>query len=236
MAGKNELLQGSDLDSTEHPPADFTSLGNSPRFRQLFEGRDNDTVRPLNTCLHLHQKSRLDRPTHFSTDIDSVCGFAQSLGFCAQGFNWYPRPHRVSNITNNLHGIFMPIRRDLDADLPDDDPSGTEPAEIPTKISDVQHITLGRVFSGLAIDVFVLFPNLIVHRDKSSQPTSNFLTDEEECIWNDAVFIPSLFECLPSTFSTELPASWHVAVANSLASSTERAHIEAADSSSSRPR
>jgi hypothetical protein len=161
----------------------------------------------------------------FSTDIDSVCGFAQSLGFCQKGIDWYPRPHRVRNITTNLHGVYMRTYADLESEgdhseegLPVD-----QPAHVLRKISEIHQIAFGRVFGGLLIDIFILFPNLYSYRNKTSEPTSNFLTNEEECLWTDGVFLPSLIECLPSYLFTEVPGSWRAATANSLANSSEQA-------------
>jgi hypothetical protein len=73
--------RGADLREALDSPADFVPLPNNLRFCQLFKGRDSDNSRPLNTCLHLYKQSRLGRPTVFSTDINSVYRFAQSLAF-----------------------------------------------------------------------------------------------------------------------------------------------------------
>jgi hypothetical protein len=51
----------------------------------------------------------------FSTDINSVCGFAQSLGFCQKRINWYLRPYHVQNITINLHKVYIRMYADLES-------------------------------------------------------------------------------------------------------------------------
>jgi hypothetical protein len=222
---QHKALLESDLNPASANPADFTTLPNNPRFGHLFKGQDNDTTPPYNTCLHLHEQSRLGRPVVFSTDINSVCGFAQSLGFCQKGIDWYPRPHRVRNITTNLHRVYMRTYADLESEgdhskegLPVD-----QPAHMLRKISEIHQIAFGRVFSGLLINIFILFLNLYSHRNKTSEPTSNFLTNKKECLWTDGVFLPSLIECLPSYLFTEVPGSWRVATANSLANSSKQA-------------
>lgn len=222
--GQHEALEDSDLGPKPAEPADFTGLPNDARFRCLFEGHENDSTRPYNACLHFHERSRLGRPAMFSADVDSACGFAGSLAFCRQGIDWYPRPHRVSNITNNLHGVYMRVRTDIESGgeggISED--ASNEPIEVLQKISDIHQIALGRVFGGLRTEIFILFPNLRYHRGRTSEPASNFLTDEEECLWTDGVFLPSLIECLPSHLFTEVPGSWRAATANSLASSSEQ--------------
>jgi hypothetical protein len=57
-----------------------------------------------------------------------------------------------------------------------------QPAHVLRKISKIHQIAFGQVFGGLLIDIFILFPNLYSYRNKTSEPTSNFLTNEEECL------------------------------------------------------
>jgi hypothetical protein len=124
----------------------------------------------------------------------------------------------------------MPIGADTEngSEGRGDSTAGDRPTEALHKISDVHQIALGRAFGGIVIDIFILFPNLYCHRNKSSESTSNFLTDEEECLWTGGVFLPSLIECLPSYLFTEVPGSWRAAIANSLACSSERAQLGSA--------
>jgi hypothetical protein len=207
--GQHKALLKSDLNLASADPADFTTLPSNPRFGHLFKGQDDNTTPPYNACLHLHKQSRLSRPVIFSTDIDSVCGFTQSLGFCQKGINWYLRPHHVQNITTNLHKVYIRTYADLESkgDYNKEGLPVDQPAHVLRKISEIHQIAFGRVFSSLLINIFILFLNLYSHRNKTSKPTSNFLTNKKEYLWTNNVFLPSLIKCLPSYLFTEVPGS-----------------------------
>src|ERR1700738_1972857 len=79
----------------------------------------------------------------------------------------------------------------------------------------------GRLTGTLDINAYILFPSLYHSRAEADMLLSNFLTDDEECLWFDGVFAPALVASVPRHALQEAPMSWHAAVANSLASSYE---------------
>lgn len=218
VAGRCQALKGGDLTPPANP-VDMAAIREVVPFQLMFEGRKDDNARPQNVCLHLNEKSRLERPWSRSYDYDSVCGFAPSPAFCKRGLTCYPKPHRISNIKNHLHGVYFVQRMDE--------------LIIYRRINEMFHICWGVIHGLLDIKLYIVFPNLrsggnIDGSDDSSgdddnEPLfSNFLTDEEECLWNDGVMLPSIFKVLPSKLLMELAGSWHAATANSLAKSGEQ--------------
>jgi hypothetical protein len=134
------------------------------RFRKLFEGRESDSAKPQNVCLHLHTSSRLGRPPTRAVDIDSACGFATSLAAFRNGLDWVMKPHRVRNMSSNIHGVRLST--ESEGSLGDARQSSVPVHEVP-------HIHLGTGVGLLKIEAFALFPRII-------NRSSNFVLDSEE--------------------------------------------------------
>ncbi|KIM92542.1 hypothetical protein OIDMADRAFT_185116 [Oidiodendron maius Zn] len=213
IAGKQKGLHPSDLDALPGP-LKTEGLYRDPRFAQLYEGREAPPARPRNACLHLNEESRLGRTLVPTFDIDSICGWASSLAVCKQGLRWLPKGLRVTNIQNNIHGIYLRI---------DQEPKGGGPPQpVPVAVHKIPHLCLGRVISLLGINLYVFFPRIYRARLEIDKLASNFLTDNEESLWLDGVFIPALATSVPRYTLQRFPLSWAAATANSLASGAER--------------
>lgn len=68
------------------PFVDFGPLSIDHRFRELFNGTTLNNIPPKRVYLHLYNQSCFNHLFKFMCDIDSVCGFASTLGFCCLGF------------------------------------------------------------------------------------------------------------------------------------------------------
>ncbi|KAH6668443.1 hypothetical protein B0J14DRAFT_164925 [Halenospora varia] len=143
------------------------------RFHKLFEGRENHSTKPQNVCLHLGTSSKLGRPPTRAFDIDSACGFTASLGVFPNGLDWVIKPHRVRNVTSNIHGVHLSV--------PTQRPDG-HVNQLSVPIHKVPHIYLGSGVGLLKIEIFVFFPQITNH-------VTNFLSDEQEALWYNEVRI-----------------------------------------------
>lgn len=121
------------------------------RFQTLFEGRESDSAKPQNICLHLHTSSKLEKLPARAVDIDSACGFATSLGAFLNGLDWVIKPHRVRNMSSNIHGVHLSVKTEgLDG----------RTHQSFDLIHKVPHIHLGTSVGLLKIEAFVLFPRI----------------------------------------------------------------------------
>lgn len=177
----------------------------SGRFRTLYEGRENDSTKPQNVCLHLHTSSRLKRRPTSTVDIDSASGFATSLAVFRNGLDWVMKPHRVRNMSSNIHGV----RLSTESEGPHGD---ARRSSVP--VHEVPHMHLGTGVGLFKIEAYALFPRI---RDRAS----NFLLDSEEELWYDEIWMPALIHTMPGDGLQEMPMSWRAAVARSKAKGLE---------------
>jgi len=180
------------------------------RFQKLFEGRESDSAKPQNVCLHLHASSKLGRPPTRAVDVDSACGFTTSLGAFRNGLDWVMKPHRVRNLSSNIHGVHITIQTEG---------SDGKAHQSCVPIHKVAHIHLGSSVGPLKIEIFVLFPRII-------NRATNFLLDSEESLWYNEIWMPALIQTLPSDELQEIPTSWDAAAARSRAKALESYSLE----------
>jgi hypothetical protein len=143
-------------------------------------------------------------------DIDSVCIFPTSLAVAQQGLHWQPIPHPIMNIATHVHFT-------LTVDCYNDE---GELERVERPLHKIPHCCLGE-FSGFeALHLFAFFPKLVLHSDW----TTTFLTDKQQSLWVDSVFLLALYgehEGEDGLLQHFL-ASYDAAKASALAHGTER--------------
>jgi hypothetical protein len=210
-AGKPEVLHPSDLEDLSDALNSKVILADS-RFSRLFEGRDHPSAKPYNVCLHLNETSRLGQEPVETCDVDSICSFVSDLAVCRRGLTWLTKPVRVTNILNRVHGVSISITA----------VDGTGRAKrVAMSIDKIPHLCLGHLVGAISINLYIFFPRIYSSRTADNRLFTNFLTDDEERLWVDGVFLPALVQSVPYHKLQELPLSWAAASAESLARGLE---------------
>jgi hypothetical protein len=114
------------------------------------------------------------------------------------------------NITTNVH-FTLPV------DCYNDE---GELERVEKSLHDIPHCCLGE-FSGFeALHLFAFFPKLALHPDG----TTTFLTDKQQSLWVDSVFLPALYGEYEGEdgLLQHFPGSYETAKANALSHSTEQ--------------
>ena len=86
--------------------------------------------------------------------------------------------------------------------------------QLSVQVYKVLHIYLGRGVGLLQVDLFVFFPQM-------NNPATNFLSDHEEALWYDEIWMPAIIQVIPCDRLQEVLTSWNAAVANSVAKALE---------------
>ena len=193
----------------------------SPEFdpvlaQQLYEGRGptgplSEWLEPAaNLCLPHKVPGQAQPGGNVTYDIDSFCLFPSSPAVAQQGLYWQPIPHPVMNIASNVH-FTLPV------DCYNDE---GELKRVEKSLHEIPHCCLGE-FSGFeGLHLFAFFPKLALHPER----TTTFLTDEQQSLWVDSVFLPALYGEHEGEdgLLQHFPASYEAAKANALAHGTEQ--------------
>jgi hypothetical protein len=115
-------------------------------------------------------------------DVDSASGFATSLAAFLNGLDWVMKPHRVRNMSSNIHGVHIATQTGG---------SDGKTHQVSVPIHEVGHIHLGSSVGPLKIEAFVVFPRMI-------RRATNFLLDSEEALWYNEIWMPALLQTVPS--------------------------------------
>lgn len=118
-------------------------------------------------------------------DIDSVGGFATSLGVARQGLHWLAVRPPVSNLFGSLHLPPIPVGFY--------NPNGEQWRLARALVHRVPHLPLGRIHGFKAIKAYLLFPRLF-------HPSLQHwvITDEQWTTWIDEVLMPAIYDTLLS--------------------------------------
>lgn len=114
------------------------------------------------------------------------------------------------NIASNVH-FTLPV------DCYNDD---DELERVQTPLHKIPHCCLGEFGGFEGLHLFAFFPKLALHPNR----TTTFLTDQQQSLWVDGVFLPALYEEYKGEdgLLQDFPASYEAAKANALAHGTER--------------
>jgi hypothetical protein len=194
-------------------------LNDPALLQQLFEGwgppKEPQAEPEPPKKLHLPHKPPLEhqhRQPKVTYDIDSLCLFPTSLAVARKGLFWQPTPHSILNITTNVHftlpADFYNARQEL--------------KHGPRSLHQIVHTCLGIVSGFEDLMLYAFFPR-IVHPNR----TTTYLTDDQQSLWLDGLFLPALYaehkgeDGLLHPF----PTSHKVAQANAFSHSAERSSI-----------
>ena len=155
-------------------------------------------------------------PWEFSCDIDNIYSFAPNLAFCRQGFQWNYYFYYYSNLKKNLHNVYI--------NYPNNN-SGS----VYKPIYKIHQFCFRRIISVLPIDIFVLFPELSQFHNnyignKFGKDFNNYLTNQKLNYWINKIILPAIKNNMPNFVLPEFPDFSEAALANSLASNSEKSH------------
>jgi hypothetical protein len=144
-------------------------------------------------------------------NIDSVCLFLKSLAIAQQGLYWQPIPHPIMNIATNVH-FTLPV---------DSYNKKGELESVQMPLQKIPHCCLSEIGGFKALYLYAFFPKLALHHPNR---TTTYLTDEQQDLWLDGVFLPALYAEHKGEdgLLQHFLASYKTAKANALSHSTER--------------
>ncbi|KAH7220405.1 uncharacterized protein BKA55DRAFT_697460 [Fusarium redolens] len=146
---------------------------------------------PPSLCLEA--KHRLAQPftdnfIRKTYDVDSICSFPSSLAVARLGIQWYPQPHVIFNLTDDVH---------ISLDIPTEgfhrnnlQPRGS--CQQRRLLHHIPNYCFGRVQGLIDTFIWVFFPALC-HRhihDNSYKRTS--IPKEQYTLWYDKVLLPAV--------------------------------------------
>jgi len=208
---KDEALSGCPdvLGSNQIAPHDDDLAGSmsAVQKRWMFSGiyPDNPDEAPMHICL---QKG--DTPCQTATvtfDIDSITGYATSLGVAKGGIRWNPMQMPVSDLQSSLH---LHKRQVHYFDSHGHAHSVLKP------VHEIPHYTIGRLVGFEDVSLYLLFPRLF----REGQQNSRLLDDDFET-WMDRVLLPAIYKHHVSSQTQHYPSSHQHGKCNSTARGVE---------------
>ncbi|KAF5627601.1 hypothetical protein F25303_10754 [Fusarium sp. NRRL 25303] len=146
---------------------------------------------PPSLCLEA--KHRLAQPftdnfIRKTYDVDSICSFPSSLAVARLGIQWYPQPHVIFNLTDDVH---------ISIDIPTEgfhrnNPQPRGSCQQRRPLHHIPNYCFGRVQGLIDTFIWVFFPALC-HRhihDNSYKRTS--IPKEQYTLWYDKVLLPAV--------------------------------------------
>jgi hypothetical protein len=146
---------------------------------------------PPSLCLEA--KHRLAQPftdnfIRKTYDVDSICSFPSSLAVARLGIQWYPQPHVIFNLTDDVH---------ISIDIPNEgfhlnNPQPRGSCQQRRPLHHIPNYCFGRVQGLIDTFIWVFFPALC-HRhihDNSYKRTS--IPKEQYTLWYDKVLLPAV--------------------------------------------
>ncbi|KAH7191241.1 hypothetical protein DER44DRAFT_815737 [Fusarium oxysporum] len=121
-------------------------------------------------------------------DVDSICSFPSSLAVARLGIQWYPQPHVIFNLTDDVH---------ISIDIPNEgfhlnNPQPRGNCQQRRPLHHIPNYCFGRVQGLIDTFIWVFFPALC-HRhihDNSYKRTS--IPKEQYTLWYDKVLLPAV--------------------------------------------
>jgi hypothetical protein len=145
--------------------------------------------------------------TGVSFDIDSITGYATSLGIAKGGIRWNLMQMPVSDLQSGLH---LTCRRVQYFDSHGHFHSIRKPA------NEFPHYTLGRLIGFEDVSLYCLFPRLYREGQQSSR-----LVDDDFKTWIDQVLLPAMYRHHDSAQLQHYPSSFYHGKYNSTARGVE---------------
>lgn len=196
-----DFLTRGDLEEDE-------SLTDGPTLRSRYCGKwpDLEEANPRHVCLHA---SAINEETHENpvaldhpSDIDSFCGFSDTIAIAKQGIDHQTVSNERQNIKDAIHGH-------IKADHID--------SHEPVELRDIPHQFFGRVKGDAKIGIWIIYPRL----PRGDSAHFNGMTMEQLTEWNDQIWIPVVTAVLPGHAVQDFPASYRDANNKARAQQTE---------------
>ena len=140
-------------------------------------------------------------------DIDSITGYATSLGIAKGGIRWNVMQMPVSNLQSSLH-----LRR---RQVHYFDSHG-HAHSVMKPVHELPHYTLGRLVGFEDVSLYLLFPRLY----REGQQTSRLLDDDFKA-WMDRILLPAIYKHHASSQTQHYPSSYQHGKCNSTARGVE---------------
>jgi hypothetical protein len=180
----------------------------APNRRQLYEGKFDDLSKPGRVCMFNHEFQATQQAPSELPDVDSACGEVDSFGAFKRGWLYYP--HTIPIMSGKCHGVRIKIVDTLA-------PKGywmVPPEEVP-------HILIGKLSSWGYITIYMLFPQLWLHRRQFKDSSPYLTTSERQSLYED-VFFPSFSSAIPENERADIPSTFSMAVSEAEAAAYEQ--------------
>lgn len=166
---------------------------------------DNPDSSPEHICLEEGDTPCTTASVRF--DIDSITGFATSLGIAKGGIRWNVMQMPVSDLQSSLHLNFLRVYFG--------DSHGHQHS-ILRPVHEIPHYTIARLVGFEDVSIYILFPRLY----REGQQSSRLLDDDFET-WMDRVLLPAIYHHCESDQTQHYPSSYQHGKCNATARGVE---------------
>jgi hypothetical protein len=204
LSGYPDVLSSSQIARHED---DLAGSMTAAQKRLMFSGIHPDDAEEIPEHICLQAGDTPCQTARVTFDVDSITGYATSLGIAKGGIRWNPMQMPVSDLQSGLH---LARRRVHYFDSHGHAHSVLRPAH------ELPHYTLGRLVDFPDVSLYLLFPRLY----REGQQTSRLLDNDFE-VWMDRILLPAIYQHCESSQTQHYPSTYQHGKCNSTARGVE---------------